>query len=130
MFDFMGGRGARRPRPSPREEIEDFISDRANYFPRLEAAAEATAREDSAAALPTLEALAERLQHDIGVTVTRGAARSRAAERRALRGRGESADSACRQSRPRQRPLPACPAARHVSSTRRRIDDLVDDSAA
>ncbi len=40
MFDFMSGRGSRRPHPSPREEIEDFVSDNANYFPRLEAAAE------------------------------------------------------------------------------------------
>src|SRR5438132_1227832 len=34
LFDFIGGRG-RRPAPSPQEEVEDFISDRANYFPRL-----------------------------------------------------------------------------------------------
>jgi XRE family transcriptional regulator, fatty acid utilization regulator len=70
MFDFMAGRGHRRPRPSPREEIEDFISDRANHFPSLEAAAEATAAR-STAALPTLEGLAARLQHEHGVTVTR-----------------------------------------------------------
>src|SRR5262245_8159873 len=44
MFDFLGGRGGRGARPSPREEIEDFISDRANYFPRLEAAAEEVCR--------------------------------------------------------------------------------------
>ncbi len=40
LFDFLGGRGARRPRPSPREEIEDFVSDHANHFPALEKAAE------------------------------------------------------------------------------------------
>ncbi|HMN86091.1 MAG TPA: helix-turn-helix transcriptional regulator, partial [Bauldia sp.] len=31
MFDFIGGRGGRRPRPAPRGEIEDFVSDRANH---------------------------------------------------------------------------------------------------
>ena len=41
MFDFIGGRGRAGPRPSPQEEVEDFFSDRANYFPRLETAAEA-----------------------------------------------------------------------------------------
>ena len=40
MFDFLGGRGLRRPRPGPREEIEDFISDHANFFPPIEAAAD------------------------------------------------------------------------------------------
>jgi predicted transcriptional regulator len=70
MFDFLGGRGQRRPRPSPREEIEDFISDRANYFPRLEAAAEATSDSFGAAgAAPALEALVMRAVRDHGVTV-------------------------------------------------------------
>jgi hypothetical protein len=32
LFDFLGGRGGRGGRPAPREEIEDFISDRANYY--------------------------------------------------------------------------------------------------
>jgi predicted transcriptional regulator/transcriptional regulator with XRE-family HTH domain len=40
MFDFLGGRGSRRPRPGPREEIEDFVSDHANHFPTIEAAAD------------------------------------------------------------------------------------------
>ena len=44
LFDFLGGRGARRPRPSPREEIEDFIFDRANHFPSLEDAADKLGR--------------------------------------------------------------------------------------
>lgn len=68
MFDFLGGRGNRRPRPSPREEIEDFISDRANHFPRLEAAAEAAAL-GHAGDSPSLEGLALCLARDHGVTV-------------------------------------------------------------
>jgi predicted transcriptional regulator/transcriptional regulator with XRE-family HTH domain len=66
MFDFMSGRGARRPRPSPREEIEDFISDRANYFPRLETAATEMLRELGAATTDSLAAYAAR-RHRIGV---------------------------------------------------------------
>jgi predicted transcriptional regulator/transcriptional regulator with XRE-family HTH domain len=70
MFEFLGGRGRRRPRPSAREEIEDFISDRANHFPRLEAAAEATAAAlGHAGALPSVESLALCLARDHGVTV-------------------------------------------------------------
>jgi predicted transcriptional regulator/transcriptional regulator with XRE-family HTH domain len=68
MFDFMGGRGGRRPRPAPREEIEDFISDRANHFPRLEAAAEALT-EALGADGATLEALRRHLGRRHGVTV-------------------------------------------------------------
>ena len=70
MFDFMSGRGARRPRPAPREEIEDFISDRANYFPSLEDAAE-----ESLAALPdgqtAIESLGEYLRRRFGIGVKR-----------------------------------------------------------
>ncbi len=71
MFDFLGGRGGRRPRPAPREEIEDFVSDHANYFSRLEAAAEEVGRglRDSG---PTLETLAGRLGRQHGVRVERG----------------------------------------------------------
>ena len=64
MFDFLSGRGARRPRPAPREEIEDFISDHANHFPRLEQAAEKTV-----ATLPsgqsTLESLRDHLERNL-----------------------------------------------------------------
>jgi len=69
MFDFMNGRGVRRPRPSPREEIEDFISDNANYFPRLEAAAEATLADLADGLGATFEALwrRARLRHAITV---------------------------------------------------------------
>jgi predicted transcriptional regulator/transcriptional regulator with XRE-family HTH domain len=70
MFDFIGGRGRRRPRPSPREEIEDFISDHANYFPGLEEAAERLASELGGDA-PTLESLAGHLQRRHGVRVER-----------------------------------------------------------
>ncbi len=69
MFDFLSGRGARRPRPAPREEIEDFISDHANHFPRLEEAAERTL-----AKLPsqqsTLELLRDHMQRDLGITLS------------------------------------------------------------
>ena len=70
MFEFMSGHGMRRPRAAPREEVEDFISDRANYFPRLEEAAERTLAQ--LARLPTLEALSDLLQrrHGIGVRTT------------------------------------------------------------
>jgi predicted transcriptional regulator/DNA-binding XRE family transcriptional regulator len=73
MFDFLGGRGGRRPRPAPREEIEDFVSDHANYFPRLEAAAEEAGRgfDDSG---PPLETLIGRLRRRHGVEVERVAA--------------------------------------------------------
>lgn len=67
MFEFMSGGGARRPRASPREEIEDFISDRANYFPRMEDAAETTLGRLGCA--PTLEALSDLLQRDHGIRV-------------------------------------------------------------
>ena len=68
LFDFLGGRGGRGSRPAPREEIEDFISDRANYFPRLEAAAEALAG-DLRPVGPTFEALGDRLtdRHRIAI---------------------------------------------------------------
>ena len=89
MFDFMAGRGHRRPRPSPREEIEDLISDRANHFPSLEVAAEATGGAKGAARPPTLEALAARLQRKHGVTV------ARVAREAVLRG-GERYDAAAK----------------------------------
>jgi len=73
MFDFLGGRGGRRPRPAPREEIEDFISDHANYFPRLEAAAEEV-RRDLHDTGPTLESLVGRLRRQHGVKIERVAA--------------------------------------------------------
>ena len=67
---FLGGRGRRRPRPSPREEIEDFISDRANHFPRIEAAAEATLA-DLGGTPPSLDALAARLSERHGIALAR-----------------------------------------------------------
>lgn len=71
MFDFLGGRGGRRPRPAPREEIEDFVSDHANYFPRLEAAAEEVGREFHDTG-PPLEMLVGCLGRQHGVRVERG----------------------------------------------------------
>jgi XRE family transcriptional regulator, fatty acid utilization regulator len=68
MFDFLSGRGARRPRPAPREEIEDFISDHANHFPRLEAAAEHTLGK-LAGGQSTLEALRDHLERTLRVAV-------------------------------------------------------------
>lgn len=67
MFDFMSGGGNRRPRASPREEIEDFISDRANYFPRLEDAAQRTLARLQG--IPTLESLADLLRSDHGIRI-------------------------------------------------------------
>jgi predicted transcriptional regulator/transcriptional regulator with XRE-family HTH domain len=69
MFDFMSGRGARRPRPSPREEIEDFISDRANYFPRLETAATETLGALGAATSDSLAAYVARRHRIVVVRV-------------------------------------------------------------
>ncbi len=68
MFDFMSGRSTRRPQPSPREEVEDFVADRTNYFPRLEAAAESFLAETGARRL-TIETLGERLatRHGVGI---------------------------------------------------------------
>jgi predicted transcriptional regulator/transcriptional regulator with XRE-family HTH domain len=62
LFDFIGGRGARRPLPSPREEVEDFVSDRANYFPRVESAADATRSALASDPSPGLEAMLRYLQ--------------------------------------------------------------------
>jgi XRE family transcriptional regulator, fatty acid utilization regulator len=70
MFDFLGGRGGRGARPAPREEIEDFISDRGNYFPGLEAAAEEVSHGLGAAG-PTLETLLDRLAGRHGVKIDR-----------------------------------------------------------
>lgn len=70
LFDFLSGRGSRRPRPSPREEIEDIISDHANYFPALEtAAAQTVSRLDGSES--TVERLVSELNLRHGVTVSR-----------------------------------------------------------
>jgi len=71
MFDFMGGRGASRVRASPREEIEDFISDRANYFPRLEAAADDLRSRLGSRTSPTLDTLTRHLEKHHGLSLTR-----------------------------------------------------------
>jgi predicted transcriptional regulator/transcriptional regulator with XRE-family HTH domain len=68
MFDFLSGRGARRPRPAPREEIEDFISDHANHFPRLEEAAERTVTK-LPAGQSSLEALRDHLAGTLRIAV-------------------------------------------------------------
>ena len=68
MFDFLSGRGARRPRPAPREEIEDFISDHANHFPRLEEAAERTILK-LPARQTTLESLRDHLERKLDIAV-------------------------------------------------------------
>jgi predicted transcriptional regulator/transcriptional regulator with XRE-family HTH domain len=90
LFDFLGGRGARRPRPSPREEIEDFLADHANYFPLLERAADETGARIASLGDPTAELLATHLKTRHGVTIDRGPVdegsgeRYEAAERRFL----------------------------------------------
>lgn len=76
MFDFMGGRGASRVRASPREEIEDFISDRANYFPRLEAAADDLRSRLGARTSPTLDVLSQHLENAHGLSLMRRPART------------------------------------------------------
>jgi len=80
LFDFLGGRGARRPRPSPREEIEDFLSDHANYFPRLEQAADDTAAR-LASLDATVELLATHLKDRHGVSIERGPVNEASGER-------------------------------------------------
>lgn len=69
MFDFMSGRSAHRTHASPREELEDFVSDNANYFPGLEEAAERTL-----ALMPgelSIATLSDLLQRHHGVRVER-----------------------------------------------------------
>src|SRR5207253_6055617 len=70
LFDFIGGRG-RHASASPQEEVEDFISDRANYFPRLEAAADVTRASLVADPSPALEALARHLDRRHRIQVRR-----------------------------------------------------------
>ena len=64
MFDFMSGHGA-RPRAAPREQIEDFISNRSNYFPRLEEAAEQILGQ--LGGTPSLEALSGLIDRRYGI---------------------------------------------------------------
>jgi len=54
----------------PQEEARDFFDDRANHFPRLEAAAEAIGEELRAAPAEMNHAIAERLRRVHGLTVT------------------------------------------------------------
>jgi len=54
----------------PNEEARDLFDDRANYFPELEAAAEAIAAELDAAPAERNHAIAERLRRRHGMTVT------------------------------------------------------------
>src|SRR4029079_7114662 len=70
---FIGGRG-RGPAASPQEEVEDFISDRANYFPRLEAAADATRSNMSSDVGPSVETLVRHLDRRHRIHVRRVAA--------------------------------------------------------
>lgn len=56
----------------PNEETRDFFHDRANHFPALEAAAEATGRELGARPAEMNHAIAERLRRVHGLTVTVG----------------------------------------------------------
>ncbi len=53
----------------PNEEARDVFDDRANYFPELEAAAEAIAGELGAAPSERNHAIAERLRHHHGIAV-------------------------------------------------------------
>ncbi len=53
----------------PNEEARDVFDDRANYFPALEAAAEAIASELDAAPAERNHAIAERLRHHHGIAV-------------------------------------------------------------
>ncbi|WP_421724068.1 helix-turn-helix domain-containing protein [Bauldia sp.] len=73
LFDFLSGRGARRPQPSPREAIEDFIFDHANYFPALEDAAEAVGRALGSGGDPSAERLTRYLDEQHGLDVERSA---------------------------------------------------------
>jgi predicted transcriptional regulator/transcriptional regulator with XRE-family HTH domain len=54
----------------PNEEARDFFDDRANHFPPLEAAAEVIVAELCAAPAEMNHAIAERLRHVHGLTVT------------------------------------------------------------
>ena len=53
----------------PTEETRDFFNDHANYFPELEAAAEALSAELATSPAEMNHAIAERLRHRHGVTV-------------------------------------------------------------
>lgn len=70
MFDFMSGRGARRPRATPREAIEDFITDNGNYFSLLEDATELTLKKLQTQS-PSLESLCEFLLRRHGIRIER-----------------------------------------------------------
>lgn len=71
MFDFLGGKGGRSPRPSPAEEVEDFFSDRSNFFPRIEAMADATLDDLKVDGGASADALARHLArvHDVSIAV-------------------------------------------------------------
>jgi predicted transcriptional regulator len=68
MFDFINGKGARSPQPSPSEEVDDFIYDHDNYFGDLEDAAEALRRRLRRRSGTQADALVAHLAQQHGVT--------------------------------------------------------------
>lgn len=69
MFDFLGGRGARGPRRSPAEEVDDLFHDHGNHFPAVEAVAESLRAEMDATGRPLFSALVDYLERACGVGV-------------------------------------------------------------
>lgn len=69
MFDFIGGRGARNPAPSPTEQVDDVIYDHDGHFPALEEAANSARREIAAGNVPRHAELLEHLGSRHGVSI-------------------------------------------------------------
>jgi predicted transcriptional regulator/transcriptional regulator with XRE-family HTH domain len=78
MFDFIDGRGARNPAPSPTEQVDDVIYDHDSHFPALETAADAVRATLGAEVSPSHAALLEHLRRRHGITVSSRAAGSMA----------------------------------------------------
>lgn len=69
LFAVASGRRLSAPHPAARQEIEDFLQDRRNHFPELEAAAERLHQDTFAGAPVSDAALAARLAEEHGLAV-------------------------------------------------------------
>ncbi len=69
MFDFIGGRGARNPTPSPTEQVDDVIYDHDGHFPAIEEAADASRSRFGPGDTPRYATLLEHLGRRHGVSV-------------------------------------------------------------
>lgn len=69
MFDFINGKGARSPQPSPSEEVDDFIYDHDNHYGDLEDAAETLRKRLRRRSGTLADALAAHLAQQHGVSI-------------------------------------------------------------